>query len=341
GVSILRPLKGVDINMEGALTSAMLQHYPRFEVLFSVASEKDPCVPLVQEIMSRYPEVDARLIVGDVPVGVNPKVCNLIKSYREAKYDILWVLDSNVQVQPGCLARSVEALQQPDVGLVHHLPIIENFTSMGAAVHAAFINATHAKMYTAINWFGIASCIVGKSNLYRKSDVERVGGLAHYAQFLSEDNLLATAIFKDLGKRHVMTYDLARQQLGYMTPEDDQFRRMRWIRIRKYTVVAATLFEPFTESLFIGPLAGWAVFTLFGFPRWLFVVLHTLAWFCVDLRIASLLWPGTTRYTALFALAWFQRESSAMLMWILAWLADDVAWRGQRFRLKRDGTAEL
>lgn len=69
--------------------------------------------------------------VGEEVVGVNPKVNNLMRSYRQAANDILWVLDSNVTVAPGTLARSVDALDGPHnpsassrrrVALVHHVP---------------------------------------------------------------------------------------------------------------------------------------------------------------------------------------------------------------------------
>lgn len=39
--------------------------------------------------------------------GPNPKINNLAKGYKNAKYDLLWVLDSNVWTRPDTLKRSV------------------------------------------------------------------------------------------------------------------------------------------------------------------------------------------------------------------------------------------
>jgi cellulose synthase/poly-beta-1,6-N-acetylglucosamine synthase-like glycosyltransferase len=64
GVSIIRPLRGVDCNMYENLASSFRQDYPRFEIIFSVAQPHDPAVAVVRDLMKKFPEVDARLIIG-------------------------------------------------------------------------------------------------------------------------------------------------------------------------------------------------------------------------------------------------------------------------------------
>lgn len=65
GVTIIRPLKGIDLDLETNLRSSFTQNYPKFELLFSVASPHDPAIPVVHRLMSEYPSVDCRLIVGN------------------------------------------------------------------------------------------------------------------------------------------------------------------------------------------------------------------------------------------------------------------------------------
>jgi cellulose synthase/poly-beta-1,6-N-acetylglucosamine synthase-like glycosyltransferase len=65
-VSILRPLKGLDINLRENLLSAFTQNYPSYEIIFSVAKEDDPAVHVVKELMNGHPEVDTRLIIGKI-----------------------------------------------------------------------------------------------------------------------------------------------------------------------------------------------------------------------------------------------------------------------------------
>jgi ceramide glucosyltransferase len=64
GVSILRPLKGLDLELYANLRSSFVQNYPKFEIIFSVASPNDPAIEVVKQLISEYPKVDARLIIG-------------------------------------------------------------------------------------------------------------------------------------------------------------------------------------------------------------------------------------------------------------------------------------
>ena len=64
GVSILRPLKGIDTNLFENLESAFRQDYPNFEILLSVADEHDGALSVVRELISQYPNVKARVIIG-------------------------------------------------------------------------------------------------------------------------------------------------------------------------------------------------------------------------------------------------------------------------------------
>ncbi|KAJ3338102.1 hypothetical protein HDU93_009973 [Gonapodya sp. JEL0774] len=160
GVSILRPLKGVEGDdpeeMFLHLATCMKQEYPRnkFEVAFSVADEDDPVIPVIQKLMKAYPDVDARLIIGgmfcliettllmgqtaetppppgDEPLGANPKVCNLSIPYRTAKHPILWILDSNVHfASSNTLARAVDNFLKAGASHIIDTPLASSNSDM-------------------------------------------------------------------------------------------------------------------------------------------------------------------------------------------------------------------
>ncbi|KAK0524323.1 Ceramide glucosyltransferase [Tilletia horrida] len=192
-VSILRPLAGLDCNLFDNLCSSFEQDYPpqAFEVILSVKSAEDRAFPVAQAVRERYPLIKSRIIVGDEDAGVNPKINNLVRSYAVAAHDIIWVVDSQIWSPPGALAEAVRTLTSAPpkplpsfpprsphgarVGLVHHVPFAINpSNSWASQVERAFLSTTHAKMYLAINHVVVDSCIVGKSNMYRKSDLVRV-----------------------------------------------------------------------------------------------------------------------------------------------------------------------
>ena len=63
-MSILRPLKGLDTNLFENLESSFKQDYPNFEILLSVADEHDEALPVVRELISQYPNVNVKVIIG-------------------------------------------------------------------------------------------------------------------------------------------------------------------------------------------------------------------------------------------------------------------------------------
>ncbi|THH10155.1 hypothetical protein EW145_g1517 [Phellinidium pouzarii] len=369
GVSVLRPLKGLDTNLFENLESTFTQEYPNFEILLSVADADDQSLTVVRSLLEKYPHVEAKVIIGEEEVGVNPKVNNLIRSYRQAKHDILWVIDSNVQVYPGTLARSVDALVTPSkpnkrrIGLVHHVPLaFASEEALGSRIEEAFLNTNHAKMYLAINRVAVDSCVVGKSNMYRRSDLERVTGnlkplpaventgstsvsasetkgLPAFGRFLAEDNMIGSALWHELGLRHDLGCDVARNSIGNMTLAMYVRRRVRWIRVRKHMTVVATLVEPFTECILLSALAAWAAHHLWDVPRWFLLLLHYPAWVALDLDVYESLTghylPVQRRWS--FLVAWAARELMALPIWVLGMAGNEVEWRGKRYRILRNG----
>ncbi|KAJ3760710.1 glycosyltransferase family 21 protein [Lentinula raphanica] len=368
GVSILRPLKGLDTNLYENLESTFTQEYPNFELLCCVADEDDQALPVVRELKSRYPHVDAKILIGEAYVGINPKVNNLMSGYRAAKNDILWVIDSNVTVHSGTLARAVDALRTPTksgkrVALVHHVPFAFSTESrVGSRIDEAFLNTNHAKMYLAINTVAIESCVVGKSNLYRRSDLERVNGslkpitstepnakqdgicgLPAFGRFLAEDNMIASALWHELGLRHDLSCDVARNVVGNMSLRDYVQRRVRWIRVRKNMVLAATLVEPFTESIVLVSIGSSSLKYLFGFSRWLCVLLHFCMLLFVDLDVYTSLaghpLPQSIRWE--FLAGWVAREVLALPIFILAIVGNRVEWRGRQYEVLNNGEVKF
>jgi ceramide glucosyltransferase len=240
--------------------------------------------------------VDAKLLVGSDYYGPNPKINNLAKGYEQARYDILWVLDSNVWVSAGALRRSIDTLNQsPNIQLVHHLPMcLSSYkgltNNLGAKIDEAFMLTSHSKFYTAINAIGLAPCVMGKSNIYRRSALDKAAGNApkghgirKFAQYIAEDNMIASELWK-LGGRTAMTEDSAVQPLGRVSLKGYWDRRVRWLRVRRYMVMAATLVEPTTESILSGIFGSFAVAQLFLNQNWSFAFfsIHILFWCLVD-----------------------------------------------------------
>jgi len=380
----LRPLKGLDSNLFENLESTFQQDYPNFEIIFSVANEYDQALSVVQSLLEKYPNSNARVITGvcrsfsvfsegvnqrggagEEVVGVNPKVNNLIRPYGEAKHDILWILDSNITIAPGALARAVDILTATPtsgkkISLVHHVPFATVSTpTLGAKVEEAFLNTTHAKMYIALNTIALESCVMGKSNLYRRSDVDRLDGslkphtgdtpnpstergLRVFGKYMAEDNMIASAIWHELGFGHDLSCDVAYNAIGRMSLIDYILRRVRWIRVRKHMVLSATLLEPWTESIALGTITALSIRYLFDIPYLLFFACHFSAWILADLDVYCSIagHPLQRGSRTSFFVAWGIRELLAFPIWLYAVVGSQVTWRGKKYKMLRNGEVE-
>ena len=113
-VSVLKPIKDADQGLAVCLESFFHIDYPCFEILFNVADEADPAVPIIRELLRRYPSLDQRyrLIIGDVPLGLNPKVNNLAWPLALARYDLTLISDAGMRVPRDYLHQMVPLLKE-------------------------------------------------------------------------------------------------------------------------------------------------------------------------------------------------------------------------------------
>ena len=399
--------------------------------------------------MEEFPGFDAKVLVeSDRTVqevdnlGPNPKIRNISLAYKEARGDIIWVLDCNVWVAPGVLGRMVDRLtgyakDTPSARpfkFVHQMPLVVDLvdharpqagqgqTLLSSASEASpgtdvatldnpgtlsnvwyqgggrldemFMATTHAKFYGAINAVGIAPCVVGKSNMFRKSHLDQVTdgslnpiipreehrptGVDYFSHHICEDHSIGDLLWRSKIPGHsnhgIVWGDLVIQPMAGMSVAAYVARRVRWLRARKFTVLAATIVEPGVESILCGFYFSFAMTTVpwihqnLGIPRtwvtmcliWLsFVTIWMLADWTVFRRLHSAnsikmdedtpkFAKGTTGptrvYKRIFAewlAAWVGRELMALPIWTWAvLLGGTVNWRGKTFKVRFDTTVE-
>ncbi|KAJ5716514.1 hypothetical protein N7493_008425 [Penicillium malachiteum] len=330
-VTAIRPVKGLEPHLYDCLAATFRQDYPsdKLTICLCVSTRDDPAYPILCKIVADFPDVDARILVEEddpllqecesntYQLGPNPKIRNMSRAYREAKGDIVWIVDCNVWIGKGVCARMVDRLcgtgatSDKKYKFVHHLPVVVDvtgeknlaeerqtlldasrdtaitndemsssrpeddsssmFETGGGRMEELFLSSAHAKFYTAINTVLIAPCIVGKSNMFRRSHLDyltghsptdshpRNPGIDFFSDNICEDHLIGDLLWKkkvheekELGEswgKHAMVFgDLAIQPVSDMPVQAYTARRVRWLRVRKFTVLLATLVEPGTES---------------------------------------------------------------------------------------------
>ena len=151
-VTVFKPLKGLDEELEENLRSFFRLDYPVYQLIFGVADEHDPAIEVVRSLMAEFPEHDARLVVGCPAFGLNPKVANLASMDRYRKHDVILISDSNVRVRPSYLRETACYLTEPGVGLVTNL-----FAGVGDAYSGATMENLQLNGYIA-GGMALAQC---------------------------------------------------------------------------------------------------------------------------------------------------------------------------------------
>ena len=69
----------------------------QFELLFCVQDDKDAALIYVNRLLEKYPKVDARLFIGGIKVGVNPKINNMQPAYLNSKHELVLISDAGIR----------------------------------------------------------------------------------------------------------------------------------------------------------------------------------------------------------------------------------------------------
>ncbi len=333
-VSILKPLKGTDPGLAENLVSFFELDYPFFELIFCVADAFDPAIPLIEGLLRRYPGVRARLLVGDLKVGANPKCNNLARAYRSASHDWLLVSDSNVRVAPDFLKRVVANLE-PGVGLVTAVVAGHEGTGLGGQLEMAFLNTFYARAMVLADGAGHPTT-VGKSMLFQRPTADRFGGMEALARYLAEDYMAGEAM-RRLGLRVVTMCDPVTQIIGPKTLSEFWARHVRWGRIRKSQAPLLFAVETLFGSVVSGLLGAFALAHAAGVAPALALAAHLCIWAGCDWLVLRSM---RARPGVAFGAVWFARELAAVPMWLNIAAGNTVMWRGQRLTVLPGGMLE-
>jgi ceramide glucosyltransferase len=174
--------------------------------------------------------------------------------------------------------------------------------------------------------FGLP-CVVGKSMLMRKADLEAVGGLSAVRDFLAEDYVLGR-LFRKAGKRIVISGDVVDNVNRYRTVREFLSRHARWNRMRLAIAGPGYLSEIIANPVFFALLL-----LLSGGGSRGATLLAGCAVFCkflADLAMGRLLEaPDALR----LALSGPLRDLMIAGIWFSAFGARTVTWRGRVLRI--------
>ncbi len=325
GVSLIRPVCGLENHIEDTLRSGFALRYPNYELIHCVADRNDPVIALLERLMREHPQVPAKLLIGDERLSGNPKLNNMLKGGRAAEHGWILMADSNVLMPPNYIERALAAWRS-DTGVVCSPPAGAKPASFWAEVEVAFFNGYQARwQYTADTLgYGFAQ---GKTMLWRRADLERAGGLEALAAELAEDAASTKAV-RAMGLRVRLVAPPFAQPLGRRRLGEVWRRQLRWAQLRRASFPHLFAIEIFSGALpallataIAAPAAGLPLAgSLLGFG---------LVWYGAEAALVrAARWP----LTPASPLAWMLRDLVLPVLWVEAWIARDFVWRGNAMR---------
>jgi ceramide glucosyltransferase len=324
GVSLVRPVCGLENHIEDTLRSAFHLDYPRYEIIFCAAAANDSALPLVRRLLAEHAHVPARLLIGNEAISENPKLNNVCKGWRAAAYDWVVMADSNVLMPSDYIERML-AVWRADTGLVSSPPVGCRPAGFWAELECAFLNTYQVRWQyaAAAVGFGFAQ---GKSMLYRRSQIEAAGGIRLLASEPAED-AATTKLMRNAGLRIRLVDAPFEQPLGYRSAAEVWARQLRWARLRQASFKRYYAVEILAGG--IAPLAAAAgVLAALDWPVGAVVVLMTV-WYGAEAVLALTAgWHLSVRSP----LAWMLRDILLPLVWIGGWLGRGFVWRGNQMR---------
>jgi ceramide glucosyltransferase len=324
GVTVIRPVCGLENHIGATLRSAFALDYPCYEVVFCVANARDPVVPLVRRLIAAHPQVPARLLVGDDRISDNPKLNNVYKGWRQARYDWTILADSNVRMPADYIQRLMSAWR-PDTGLVCSPPVGCHPRGFWAELECAFLNGYQARFQYAADslGFGFAQ---GKTMLWRRSLIEPAGGVRALAAELAED-AASTKIVRGLGLRVRLVDAPFEQPLGRRTAMEVWRRQLRWARLRRASFKSWFALEILSGGAL--PSSAAAVLVLQGELPSAALPALVLIWYGSEALLArAAAWQLSPSATAAYIL----RDLLLPALWISAWLGNAFVWRGNHMQ---------
>jgi ceramide glucosyltransferase len=330
-VTLLRPVRGIDPHDPETLRSAFLLDDPGYEVIFCAHSADDPAVALVRHLIAEHPSVPARLLIGENRALRNPKLSNLYKGWRAARYDWICMADANLRLPPDYLRR-VRAAWGPRTGMVTS-PALGDCAEGGAGhLECAILNTNQMRLQLAADSLGHGFA-QGKTMMFNRPLLENAGGLAALDRLMAED-VNATRLMARLGLRVSLTRMPFTQPVGRRTLRQVWTRQVRWALVRREGFPLLYLAEPLNGAVL--PALGCGVGAAISGISPLVTIPYLALWYGSEALMARIVgWPMGWRDLAVAPM----RDLLLPAIWVAGMLQHDFDWRGAKVTPAGDAAA--
>jgi ceramide glucosyltransferase len=324
-ISVLKPLYGAEPGLYESIASFCDQDYPNFEVVLCLHDESDHAAPIAARIAGDFAHLPIRIVYGENPRIVNPKIANLAKPGAEPHGDLVVLADSDIRVRRNYLRTIANSFSSERTGAVTCL-----YGGIPISTFAAHLGAMRSEeefcpsVLVAIALSKMEFCL-GATMAVRHTVLNEIGGLEALGTDLADDyNLGKLVSGRGLNvelSRYTVHTTVTEKTLGALWT-----REVRWARTNFKLAPAGHIFS---FLMFALPLAFiYAVAAQNALA-------YTLLFLVAALRLAL---HETARATLANnrkddALLIPARDLFSLAVWAASLVTKTVDWRGARHRM--------
>ena len=335
-VSILKAVRGVDGGGYENFASMCRLDYPEYEILFAVAGDHDPVIPLIERLQREFPKRKIRLFTDVEQIGMMPKTNSLCRLTKEAKYELLVINDSDVRVEEDYLWDVVAPFADGGVGVVTAF-----FRSKSEGGFAADVDAvgvpTNSSASALVAWKlkGIDFAL-GWTMATTKERLKGIGGFEPMVNHHSDDFELGNRLTKQ-GYRVALTRKpvwmvFPKQSLGEFFKHE-----MRWSILLKNLRPAGYLSMFFTFGF------AWSLLVAAIVPSWKVAAAYAMAYLALRMTVAWVVGVWGIGDSLVKRKPWLVpvRDALNLGVFVASFFSNTVEWRGLPYRVRGNTFAEL
>jgi ceramide glucosyltransferase len=329
-VSILKPLAGLDLELESNLRTFFEQDYLAFEILFAVRDAKDPAAAVVEKLRLEYPRIPARLLVTGDPPYPNAKVYSLEQMLAAAANDLVVMSDSDTRATPHLLRTIAAEFQDVRLGVATCPYRAVPGASFWSRLEATGLNTDFMAGILVARMLEGMRFAVGPTIAARRRVLQSIGGFDRLKDYLAEDFVMGK-LAAAAGHGVILSSYVIEHHIGSSDFHHHATHRLRWARSTRRSRPLGYLGQLFTMPLPLALLLCAANPVLWPVLP-LTLLLRSVAAYVVSARVlrARLDW-----------LLLPIEDLAGFAFWIFGFFGNTIIWRGRRYRLYADGRFEL
>ena len=334
-ISVLKPVHGMEPQLDESLESFFQQDYPDYELIFCARHADDPALLLAERLSGKYPKVRVKILTSGEPPWTNAKVYSLARMMEAAENELIVISDSDVRVTRDYLREIVRPLEDEHVGLVtcvYRGVSVDGFWSKLEALGMSVEMTSGVLVAEMLEGMKFA---LGPTMVTRKRCVQAVGGFEAFADYCADDYLLGNLIDKQ-GYKVVLSEHAVDHIVVHRSLAESLKHQVRWMRSTRFSRPKGHVGTVLTFAMPFGVLG--LIAGVLGHHLLLGVVIFAVTYLERVMQSVIAGYGVVGDRQALWQ-AWLYpvRDLQGFFVWCGSYFSSKIDWRAEVYRLTTGG----